>query len=66
MRAHLVRRRFRSLVAAALLAAGASSAPAQQLVAPAEVVLYLHADLRRTDFVRPLVCASCRALWSAG
>jgi hypothetical protein len=62
MRAHRIRKKFRWLVAAALLAAGASSAPAQQLVAPAEVVLYLHADLKRTEFVQPLVCALQRVL----
>jgi predicted Zn-dependent protease len=60
MHAHLIRRRW--LIAAALLAAGTSAAPAQQLIAPAEIVLYLHADLKRTDFVRPLVCALQRVL----
>jgi hypothetical protein len=59
---HLIRGRFRWLVAAGLLTVGTSSAPAQQLVAPAEVVLYIHADLKRTDFVRPLVCALQRVL----
>src|SRR5437879_1235864 len=37
-------------------------APAQELVAPTEVVLYIHSDLKSTDFVRPLVCALQRVL----
>jgi predicted Zn-dependent protease len=32
------------------------------LVAPAEVVLYIHSDLKSTDFVQPLVCALQRVL----
>jgi predicted Zn-dependent protease len=48
---------IRLLFVAASLVAGGSPAMAQRLVAPAEVVLYLHADLKSTDFVRPLVCA---------
>jgi len=64
------RRGFRPLLlAAAWLITGLSPAPAQQgtgaangLVAPAEVVLYIHADLKSTDFVLPLVCALQRVL----
>jgi predicted Zn-dependent protease len=58
------------LLAGALLVFGNSVAPAQEklrfgsgrLVAPAEVVLYIHSDLKSTDFVRPLVCALQRVL----
>lgn len=32
------------------------------LTAPAEVVLYIHADMKRTAFIRPLVCALQRVL----
>ncbi len=32
------------------------------MVAPAEVVLYIQSDLKRTDFVHPLVCALQRVL----
>jgi predicted Zn-dependent protease len=58
---------WRLLAAAILLIAGASIASAQDgarghLVAPAEVVLYLHSDLKNTDFVEPLVCALQRVL----
>jgi predicted Zn-dependent protease len=60
--AHSNHRLVRLLIVAASLVASASSALAQQLVAPAEVVLYIHADLKRTDFVRPLVCALQRVL----
>jgi hypothetical protein len=59
------RRRLRRLLfAAAWLVAGVSTALAQQgrLVAPAEVVLYIHSDLKSTDFVQPLVCALQRVL----
>jgi predicted Zn-dependent protease len=52
----------RLLFAAAWLFAGAFPAPAQQLVAPAEVVLYIQSDLKSTDFVQPLVCALQRVL----
>lgn len=48
-----------------LLLAGASVASAQEqprMVAPADVVLYIQSDLKRTDFVRPLVCALQRVL----
>lgn len=31
-------------------------------IAPAEVVLYIHSDLKRVDFVQPLVCALRRVL----
>jgi predicted Zn-dependent protease len=55
-------RRLRRLFAAASLLASASSAPAQELVAPAEIALYIHADLKSTDFVQPLVCALQRVL----
>jgi hypothetical protein len=60
----------RLLPAAALILASASAALAQtpvgrasnSLVPPAEVVLYIHADLKSTDFVQPLVCALQRVL----
>jgi hypothetical protein len=49
--------------------AGTSTAPAQEQprmvagpIAPAEVVLYIQSDLKRTDFVHPLVCALQRVL----
>ncbi len=52
-----------------MLLAGTSAAPAQEqpreageLIAPAEVVLYIQSDLKRTDFVHPLVCALQRVL----
>ncbi|MBR1122989.1 hypothetical protein JQ628_15795 [Bradyrhizobium lablabi] len=48
-----------------LLLAGTSVAPAQEqprVVAPAEVVLYIQSDLKRTEFVQPLVCALQRVL----
>jgi predicted Zn-dependent protease len=48
-----------------LLLAGTSVTLAQEqprVVAPAEVVLYIQSDLKRTDFVHPLVCALQRAL----
>lgn len=52
-----------------LLLAGTSGAPAQEQpresagpIAPAEVVLYIQSDLKRTDFVQPLVCALRRVL----
>ena len=32
------------------------------LIAPAEVVIYIQSDLKRTDFVQPLVCALQRVL----
>ena len=59
------RRARRLLCAGALMFAGISSASAQEatkasggrLVAPAEVMLYIHSDLKSTDFVQPLVCA---------
>lgn len=55
----------RLLYAGAFLVAVASSASAQNaakpdsgnLVSPAEVALYVHADLKNTDFIQPLVCA---------
>ncbi len=58
------------MLIAALILASASMALAQGsvryassgLVAPAEVVLYLHRDLKSTDFVQPLVCALQRVL----
>jgi predicted Zn-dependent protease len=55
--AHSYHRLVRPLIVAASLVAGAFSALAQQLVVPAEVVLYIHSDVKNTDFVRPLVCA---------
>ncbi len=49
--------------------AGTSTAPAQEEprtvaapIAPAEVVLYIQSDLKRTGFVDPLVCALRRVL----
>lgn len=48
-----------------LLIAGTSVAPAQEqprAVAPAEIVLYIQSDLKRTDFIQPLVCALQRVL----
>lgn len=62
MPAHLNHRLLQRLFAVASLVASASSALAQQLVAPAEVVLYIHSDLKSTDFIRPLVCALQRVL----
>ena len=57
------------LIAACLLVAAISTpAPAQvpriaeSLSALDEVVLYVHPDLKRTDFVQPLVCALRRVL----
>jgi predicted Zn-dependent protease len=56
------------LCAAALLVAGASialapvRAAAGGLIAPSGVVLYIHSDLKSTDFVQPLVCALQRVL----
>jgi len=55
---------------AGILLLGAALARAQDkpasgsghLVAPAEVVLYIHSDLKSTDFVQPLVCALQRVL----
>ncbi|WP_091976739.1 MULTISPECIES: hypothetical protein [Bradyrhizobium] len=47
------------------LLAGTSVALAQEqprVVAPADVVLYIQSDLKRTDFVNPLVCALQRVL----
>src|SRR5262249_42044072 len=35
---------------------------AQRLAAPDEVVLYVHSDLRDTDFLQPLVCRLRRVL----
>jgi predicted Zn-dependent protease len=59
---HLNHRLHRLLFAATWLLASASTALAQELVAPAEVVLYIQSDLKSTDFVRPLVCALQRVL----
>lgn len=64
------RRARRLLCAGALIFAGILNASAQdapkatggRLVAPAEVVLYIHSDLKSTDFVQPLVCALQRVL----
>jgi hypothetical protein len=55
----------RQLLTVAWLLAGAFAASAEEparkaassLIAPAEVVLYIHSDLKSTDFVQPLVCA---------
>jgi predicted Zn-dependent protease len=62
---HLNHTLYRLLLIAACVAVGASTAPAQEplrktgnrLMVPAEVVLYIHSDLKRTEFVEPLVCA---------
>jgi predicted Zn-dependent protease len=59
---HLSNTSIRLLCAAAWLVASAYTALAQGLVAPAEVVLYIQADLKSTDFVEPLVCALQRVL----
>jgi predicted Zn-dependent protease len=58
------------LLTLACLFAGVLTASAEEparktgggLVAPAEVVLYIHSDLKSTDFVQPLVCALQRVL----
>jgi predicted Zn-dependent protease len=58
------------LLTVACLLAGVFAASAEEpigkagggLVAPAEVVLYIHSDLKSTDFVQPLVCALQRVL----
>jgi predicted Zn-dependent protease len=55
-------RLHRLLFSAAWLLASASTALAQKLFVPAEVVLYIQSDLRSTDFVQPLVCALQRVL----
>ncbi|QPF93325.1 hypothetical protein [Bradyrhizobium commune] len=60
----------RHVLATVWLLAGALTASAEDtnrkagssLVAPAEVVLYVHSDLKSTDFVQPLVCALQRVL----
>ena len=59
---HLHTALLRLLLAAPWLVAGAFAAPAQVLIAPTEVVLYIHSDLKSTDFVQPLVCALQRVL----
>jgi predicted Zn-dependent protease len=53
-----------ALVFAFIPGASAQDAKASggQLIAPAEVVLYVHSDLKSTDFVQPLVCALQRVL----
>ena len=61
---------YRQLLTAACLLAGTFAASAEEpvgktgsgLIAPAEVVLYIHSDLKSTDFVQPLVCALQRVL----
>ena len=50
------------LFAASGLVGGAFAAPPTELVAPAEILLHVHSDLKSTDFVRPLVCALQRVL----
>jgi len=59
----------RLLFAAVWLVVGVSNAAAQTvskissgLVAPDEIVLYIHSELKSTDFVEPLVCALRRVL----
>jgi predicted Zn-dependent protease len=39
-----------------------AQSPSSRLIAPDEVVLYVHSDLRRSEFVGPLVCALKRVL----
>src|SRR3954454_18316312 len=58
------------MLAVACFLAGALTASAEEparktgggLVAPAEVVLCIHSDLKSTDFVQPLVCELQRVL----
>ncbi len=67
---HVTHRSLRLLVAVAWFLAGATPAPAQDLVrtagggliVPSEVILYIQSDLKSTDFVQPLVCALQRVL----
>jgi predicted Zn-dependent protease len=59
---HLHHAFLRLLFAASWFVAGACTAPAQELVAPAEIVLSIQSDLKSTDFVQPLVCALQRVL----
>jgi predicted Zn-dependent protease len=64
------KRRIRGFLAGAGLLACAIAAsarialgqPAGSLVAPDEILLYLHAGLKNTDFVEPLVCSLKRVL----
>ncbi len=61
---------YQQLLIVVWLLAGALTASAEEpvgktasgLVAPAEVVIYIHSDLKSTDFVQPLVCALQRVL----
>ncbi|NEV02261.1 hypothetical protein [Bradyrhizobium uaiense] len=55
----------RLTLAGASLLLGSSATSAQEskgLHAPTEIRLYIHSDLKDTDFVRPLVCALKRVL----
>lgn len=45
-----------------LLVVVAGNASAQRLLAPGEVVLFVHKGLTNTDFVEPLVCALSKVL----
>lgn len=66
----LNRRLHQQLLIVACLLAGTFTASAEEpvgktgsgLVVPAEVVLYIHSDMKSTDFVQPLVCALQRVL----
>ena len=62
MRKHLSHRLRELLIAATSFLASASTALAQELVTPAEVVLYIQSEMKSTDFVQPLVCALQRVL----
>jgi predicted Zn-dependent protease len=57
----------RAALAAAILAAvapaqSAAQVPRHTLVAPQEIVLYVHAELQNMQFIDPLICALERAL----
>jgi hypothetical protein len=51
------------LLACAIVAPfGVAAGQSRTLVAPDEIVLYLHAQIKNTDFVEPLVCLLRRVL----
>jgi predicted Zn-dependent protease len=52
----------RFLAVVAILLPGAPPAFAQSLAAPDEIVLYVHKDMKNTDFVEGLVCELGRVL----
>jgi predicted Zn-dependent protease len=70
MRGPLNRGLHHQLLAVSYLLASALTASAEEsaskvgsgLISPAEVVLYIHSDLKSTGFVQPLVCALQRVL----